>query len=88
MVYTSDSFIKQIKDARDSQEVRVLIQKCMAEFRLKSDNVRIDRKYTRNILLSLNYYKTKESKPEALANINAAIEMVKKIHEDGTENIL
>lgn len=88
MVYISEIFIEQIRKAKGSIEVLALIEECLAEFKARRGDVRIDKRYTRNILMSLKYYKAKESDAKALENIDAAIEIVKKMHANGTENIL
>ena len=87
MVYISETIINQVKNAKSEEEVRVVIDKCISGLKIKQENGRIDKKYTRNILVALKYYKTKESSPGTLSNINVAIEVIKKLHTQAMEDL-
>lgn len=87
MVYISETIINQVKGAKSEEEIRAIIDKCISGLKIKHENGRIDKKYTRNILVTLKYYKAKESEPGTLSNINVAIEIAKKMHAQGTEGL-
>ena len=87
MVYISEEIIRQVKEAESEQGVRVIIDKYTSGLKIKSENGRIDKKYTQNILVALQYCKTKESEPRALRNISIAIEIIQKLHAQGAENV-
>jgi hypothetical protein len=68
MVYISETIINQVKDAKNEEEVKTIIDKCISGLRIKHENGRIDKKYTRNILVALKYYRTKESETGTMRN--------------------
>jgi hypothetical protein len=87
MVYISETIVDQVKGAQNDQELNFIIDHYTSGLKSKSKNGRIDRKYTRNILVALKYRKTQESNPGALNNINRAIEIIKTLHAQATENV-
>lgn len=87
MVYISETIINEVREAKNDQEIRQIIDKCVLGLKGKNGSGRIDKKYTRNILMALKYYKSKEIEASALENVTAAIDIVKNLHAQGTENL-
>lgn len=87
MVYISETIVSRVKEARSAEEVRTIIDNAIPRLKIRSDSARIDKKYTRNILMALKHYKKLELEPRALDNINVALEVFKKLHDQGAENL-
>jgi hypothetical protein len=87
MVYISETIVDRVKEAKNEQELSLIIDQYTSGLKIKSKNGRIDKKYTRNILVALKYRKTQQSEPGALSNINRAIEIIKELHAQATENV-
>jgi hypothetical protein len=88
MVYSSELLVNQIKEADSEQTLQSIIADSVSDFKGRSANGCIDKKYTRNILMTLKYYKGNEIEDRHIANIDLAIHIFKKLHAEGRENLL
>jgi hypothetical protein len=86
MVYISETIINRVKEAGSAQEVRRIIENAIPGLKIRPESGQIDKKYTRNILMALKHHKKQELEPRALDNINVAVDVFRKLHEQGTEN--
>lgn len=80
MVYKSEIVVSRIKDASNTDEVRLIIDKYMDKLKKKHGCVRIDRKYTMDILMALEYHRSREATEQARSNLVFAIEIIKSLH--------
>lgn len=85
MVYKSEIVVNRIKEAPNKEEVRLIIDRYMNRLKLRNSSVRIDRKYTMNFLMTLEYHCLVELDEQPRANLFLAIEIVKSLHVDATE---
>jgi hypothetical protein len=87
MVYTSHVIVNKIREANSTQDVRIVIENWRQSLRTSMEDNRIDRKYTMDILMALRYNKLKESNMKSIDNFKLAIDILKKLHSEGRENL-
>lgn len=88
MVYISEIAVKKIKSASNTGEVRQIIDRYIERLQGKHGGMKLDRKYTTNILLTLEYHKSKEVAEQARNNLINATEIFKKHHVNAIDFIL
>jgi hypothetical protein len=85
MVYIGEIMINKVKAAGSVEEVKLIVDKYLAWLKAVNHHGIIDKKYTRNILVALKYHKSVEFDEHVLRNVVTAIDVVKKLHAQGTE---
>jgi hypothetical protein len=88
MVYISELLVSQIKEAESAQRVKLIIEDSLSNFKGRPGNGHIEKKYTRNILMALKYYREHELETKHIVNINIAIDIFEKLHAQGKESLL
>lgn len=87
MVYASEFIVNQVRQAENEAALKAVLDDFLFQSKRGTRKDRIDRKYTRDVLMALKYHRAREKDEKAIAKLSMAITFFLKVHEQATENL-